>query len=381
MRTFVALVGLLMVAMSVQAQAPRSNETIPYIYYFSLEEQALIIERADGGDRHLIAQDAVPPLDNWYFFRNVDWSPSGQWVSWELSAFNAYGGFQAQVGWVTHVDGTQPAKPFSEKVTTLTHLEWSPVADLLLVQQFNWGDSIIDAFVYDPMKQETIVSARVRIPATESWGSAENDVGWANDGSYVFFWGAGITELYLDGRSDTYFVTDYWDVFSYDNGIVVSSTWGGRRQINNGQLVVLTDLRQSKEFVLDTFEWNNQPTYEFFWQPGGYKGLFSRTTCQNEHCATQWQLIDLITEQTHAISSLYMPADTTQAPPSPRFNGNLWSEDGRYFLMMDTNRAPVIFDTYNMLFRRISAPPLTAWEWKENILLLPVGNQLKIIDP
>ena len=66
---------------SIHAIAQESDA--PFIYYYSPDDRAIVIERADGSDRHTIRNPQLPPNHDFLF--DLQWSPSGEWLAW-LSA-------------------------------------------------------------------------------------------------------------------------------------------------------------------------------------------------------------------------------------------------------------------------------------------------------
>jgi len=103
-----------------------AQDTTPYLYYYSTSEDAFMIERADGTDRHILGAD----LDlNAGQIEGLGWSPNGQWF-----AFQAYGeqGLAAQV--VRLNDDNQPdsIEAFVQLGMTADIISWSPDGRYLL---------------------------------------------------------------------------------------------------------------------------------------------------------------------------------------------------------------------------------------------------------
>src|SRR5574341_360388 len=103
----------------------------PYLYYYSADDNAWIVERADGSDRHLLGAGLSPAGTN--APQEPGWSPSGEWFGW----------ISRQVGGplgddpdpdplplsVVRVDGTRAALPLPQG--RIQAAVWSPTEDLL----------------------------------------------------------------------------------------------------------------------------------------------------------------------------------------------------------------------------------------------------------
>lgn len=76
MKTAILILISLLITMPVMTQ-----DDVPYLYYFDPNESAFVIERADGTDRHLLAQGIMP--DEVRYVAGPGWSPSGQWLAWQ----------------------------------------------------------------------------------------------------------------------------------------------------------------------------------------------------------------------------------------------------------------------------------------------------------
>jgi hypothetical protein len=49
--------------MAVVFSNAQSTEELPYVYYYSLEQQAFVIERVDGSERNMLAPFIIPEQD------------------------------------------------------------------------------------------------------------------------------------------------------------------------------------------------------------------------------------------------------------------------------------------------------------------------------
>jgi hypothetical protein len=126
----------------------------PYLYYYSNVLNAFVIERADGMDSHILAQDVMPNDHN-----RVDgpgWSPSGEWLAW-MSAIDRSPGNSSFMGWIITADGLERLT-FLDDMNYIVQLEWSETDDMLFVHQFDW-DKLQSYSVIDTDQQEVILSA------------------------------------------------------------------------------------------------------------------------------------------------------------------------------------------------------------------------------
>lgn len=120
----VALLAAVFATASVSAQSDRA----PYLYYFSPDLNAFVIERADGSQSRLIGPGLA---DIGTDSASGAWSPSGKYFAWTTSTWAGPGNVQPRV-WIVSADG-------AERLTMLDNLRdvdqfaWSPTEDLLFV--------------------------------------------------------------------------------------------------------------------------------------------------------------------------------------------------------------------------------------------------------
>src|SRR5947208_2174957 len=116
-----ALVICLTVIHSARVSTAQLNS--PFLYYYSRDKAAFIIERANGSESRILASYTLHPTPG------VDesiigpgWSPSGKWFAWssELEA----GGSKGNVFLVKREGGTS-RKVFSTEVG-VGEMKWSP---------------------------------------------------------------------------------------------------------------------------------------------------------------------------------------------------------------------------------------------------------------
>ncbi len=115
----------------VNGQAGGENSDAPYLYYFSNDLNAWVIERADGTDRRLLGQGLMPDeLDEVY---GPGWSPTGKWFAWQGTKRSFLGPEPTPHAWIVSADGQTLAAEF----TDVAEMHWSPTEDLLFLVQTN----------------------------------------------------------------------------------------------------------------------------------------------------------------------------------------------------------------------------------------------------
>lgn len=200
---------LLLVTVSVAilpGAAYAQTDDAPYLYYFSREFNAFIIERADGTDRHWLGQSLARDHAS-----NIDgpgWSPSGQWLAWTENRF-AKEQDHGDNPFVIHADGTR-------RLTLLddfndAELAWAPGnRDVLLVagtknELVGTSDTIVYLMVVDMTTEEVLNAVEVQRPAREYYLSFDPEeihflsarrlvVDWLPDGDRAV--------VYLEGAID-----------------------------------------------------------------------------------------------------------------------------------------------------------------------------------
>lgn len=127
---------LLLVCLCWPSTSPRAQADVPYIYYFSHDLRAFVIERADGIDTRVLGPALPEPKEEAVGFAGfgIDgpgWSPSGKWFAWTTKLVYLGGGPLPSRPSVVRADGAQ-------RLTLLDHLDfaqmaWAPHDDRLLV--------------------------------------------------------------------------------------------------------------------------------------------------------------------------------------------------------------------------------------------------------
>jgi len=119
------------------ADAQDEEVPAPYLYYYSGILNAFVMERADGTNSRMLAQDVMPKTHN--AIHRPDWSPSGEWLAWRSGEFGGLGPTYYS-GWVIRSDNSQRLSILdhpSDAFVNVDVMEWAPDDDLLFVAETN----------------------------------------------------------------------------------------------------------------------------------------------------------------------------------------------------------------------------------------------------
>ena len=172
---------MVVTALLLIANGPaRATSSAPFIYYYSHDAGAFIVERADGSEHRTLANFSLPPTG---FYLNAyvsgpGWSHSGKWFTW-TSNMPFGSGEQRDVYLVSRAGMMLP--PVLQKNVQVRWLLWSPASDLLLVSYNETAtEESPDTFViYSPEQQKIILQYDVAAP---DWAT---NVRWSQDGKFV----------------------------------------------------------------------------------------------------------------------------------------------------------------------------------------------------
>lgn len=133
--------------LSVPTQAQDNTPDVPYIYYYSPEASAFIIERANGADRRILADFSLPYASE---VRGDGWSPSGEWFAWTVTQHEAPSPetlWPATVYFAHRDSGETFTIDLAKHGEVFYHvfIEWSPIDNILLAQVAYSEDS---AYIY-----------------------------------------------------------------------------------------------------------------------------------------------------------------------------------------------------------------------------------------
>jgi hypothetical protein len=138
-----ALPVLIVVGASSITSKVQAAVNAPFLYYYSQEQAAFIVERADGSDHRILvayslAPDSNPTGEVHTIIIGPGWSPSGNWFTWRETT--NYGGVSS--AYVVSRDGRSRYTLLNG--LAVISMEWSPIKDLLLVTTPGYKAYIID---------------------------------------------------------------------------------------------------------------------------------------------------------------------------------------------------------------------------------------------
>ena len=108
------------------SHAQEEKVDAPYLYYYSTIVNAFVIERADGTDSRILAQNVMPP--NYNRIDEPLWSPSGKWMAWRGAVDGGLANSYFS-GWIIRTDG-------SERLTILDQ----PLEATMDIQMMTWAE-------------------------------------------------------------------------------------------------------------------------------------------------------------------------------------------------------------------------------------------------
>src|SRR5690606_33237690 len=79
MRLFAGILACVLALLMTVSPASSQSEAAPYLYYFSEERHAFVIECADGTDSRLLGQGSIPINA---VGADGAWSASGEYFAW-----------------------------------------------------------------------------------------------------------------------------------------------------------------------------------------------------------------------------------------------------------------------------------------------------------
>lgn len=118
----------------------------PYLYYYSIEYQAFVIEQVDGTNRHLLGDGLIP--DDHNFVYEAGWSPSGDWFAWISTLANPFPNFNPNQAYIVSADNQTHPTVLNE-FSNIAQMKWFPTQDLLVVIDFPNELNMQDAFEPD----------------------------------------------------------------------------------------------------------------------------------------------------------------------------------------------------------------------------------------
>ncbi|MBZ0319743.1 MAG: hypothetical protein K8L91_25260 [Anaerolineae bacterium] len=353
---FLAYICIVLVILANQSPIAEGQSNAPFIYYYSANQKAFVIERADGSESRVLTSYAFPEDtqgDAWV--TGPGWSSSGQWFAW--TATTTMGGTPAgrpqEAGaFLINARGGTPISLLQNEDETQIRdvlMLWSPVSDLLLVEIFYSGNSPNTRyFLFNPETQEK----------TEV---LSNDVLlWSPDGQYLVSYGVDTINFITVGGSNISkdkYRKDYCDLphleWSKNHDFVYRKD-AENLAIENLQTQEFSLIKAPDGFVLD-IEWSPNSQYLL---------AFTSTSCTNSSPIQLWlisldsQKSTLINQDVHLVNS----QPTTNGIRSP----SVWSEDGSYAFGVSSQNTIILVETlpfqvHEMPFDRFDSIPFIVW--------------------
>jgi hypothetical protein len=190
----------------------QNGDAAPYLYYYSHSVNALIVERADGTDQHVIGKDLIS-ADGGY--TQIEWSPSGKWSMWrsESSSFR-----------IISADGQERISAFDALKTVYLGLaEWSPQEDLLFLAEDRFGSYTF--YLFNASNQSLITTFSLDGSRTEYYRSHAR---WTSDGKHILFYYSRSDFNNPEKQTDEYFlrtVSTDGTFFDVEVGQLYESIW------------------------------------------------------------------------------------------------------------------------------------------------------------
>ncbi|MCI0711784.1 MAG: hypothetical protein L0154_16635 [Chloroflexi bacterium] len=176
-----------------RAQDSSPSSDAPYLYYFSSDIDAVVIERADGTDTRVLGAGLFEEIKPYKISTEHGWSPSGKWLAWTSVFVPAYGaGPQQVVPFIVSVDGKRNF-PFTDEFYSF-EMAWSPTEDILLM----WGNTLEKTEEgYDTQSEQRFLTAYDfssnkylftfnDLPPLKQALSSNFVPSWSPDGQHIF---------------------------------------------------------------------------------------------------------------------------------------------------------------------------------------------------
>ncbi len=182
------------------------TDEVPYLYYFSREFNAFIVERADGTDRHWLGQGLA--RENASNIDGPGWSQSGEWLAWTENRFTVEQN-HGDNPFAIHINGTRRLILLDDFNGAV--LAWAPGdQDILLVagtknELIGKTDTIVYLLVVDMTTESVLTSVEVQRPARKYFLSFEpEEIHYLNASRLKMDWlpGGEHAVVYLEGMTD-----------------------------------------------------------------------------------------------------------------------------------------------------------------------------------
>lgn len=185
MRNTIRCLIMLTFALSMSvAVAEQEASDAPFVYFYSYDDSAFIIQRADGTDRRILTEYTPlyrPSPERWGGnIYGPGWSPSGQWFVWMSDGYSE--------AFLVNRDGSirrSIAKGFK-----VHNMWWNPVSDLLVIElsenEYYDDEGFVQIRLYDPAKDEVIAKIDFEMQPIDLYWSPDNRAFAYAGESYIY---------------------------------------------------------------------------------------------------------------------------------------------------------------------------------------------------
>lgn len=366
---------LLSFTLDVEAQ----DQPIPYVYYFSHLDNALIIERADGTDSRLIGE-LLPEDHDRVIMRG--WSASGRWFA--LSSYHTIGepvDYQVLTQ-IISADGERRINLGIRPWSTI-FMQWSPHDDTMAIVEEDWLSGDIHLRLLD-VENETPI-AETSIQHLDRDFSTHIDLTWSDDGLTAYAaWRPQIVALHSNGTTEVWIDPEdrYWQRgTSFHRGRLF---YVQRSFPDYPTLIHLEDLEtgQTLEFE-DMSRGHVTSPYRIHWSPNLKYALIYAYPCVDSSCEAWLKLVDWEAGEVKTITpTLFFRAEDYECE---RFNRcNIWSQQGQFAVLVDEDEETY---TLNALTGDIQLVDANMSEYGSKYLWMPDEtlflhtDDVRIFDP
>jgi hypothetical protein len=190
------LISRLLPIAAIQEQS--GSATAPYLYYYSQSERGVVIERADGTERRVLASGLMPGDHD---AGDLAWSPSGRWLAWTSWDYTGYAVYD-RLAWIISSDGKNRRSLLDGK-DGIEALNWSTNADWLAVLRLTDPHlNLYELYLIDVEQNQIVVTYK-----SQNVEAQYAFVGWAPDGTRAFFYDTSnqsFTVLSIEGNTTHY---------------------------------------------------------------------------------------------------------------------------------------------------------------------------------
>ena len=357
--------GVLITMKSVEDTQPRSNDPIPYIYYYSDLAGGFVIEKADGTDSRLLAQNIMPKTHD--VIDSVHWSPSGQYLAWRSHQHNGPGSYEVS-GWLGSTDGKWLSKHLQD-ASDVFLMQWSPHQDWLAVGFYSgtYPDFYEVIRLIDVPNNRIVNEIRFRMDYGR-FGHFSMPKVWAEDGSAIYHsiyttGGRIITRINVEGYIDHWNYSNDRNRINFQLERVISNV----QHPDNADFMswIITDLSTNESHIYRSFRRNDTTlrNYDFVWNSDRTTALVTEQICQDEpHWGCQRERMALFNWETG--KRYRLSENLRRYEPEWYFGKTEWSNNGKVILLIHHETKQFhLLDSLTQTTYLIDIEGVTDWDW------------------